>query len=199
MLTSDEIERMAQQMDIPVAFIGFKDELPKKLEYNKTYIINQEDHINNEGEANAGSHWTGFQVNHYHNGKVEGIYFDSYGSGYSKIIKSLIKSNFGIVIPHTTKDIQSLMNNACGWYVLAFFHFINGQYKSGNLYNDTETFLSMFNDLNEKIDFKQNEYILKHFFQPKDPALRKAIDVISDPEAIDGEGISSIPCEIKYK
>jgi len=45
----------------------------------------------------------------------------------------------------------------------------------------------MFDDLNEKVDWKKNEYILKHFFQPKDPRLRREIDVLVDTDKITGQ------------
>jgi hypothetical protein len=57
----------------------------------------------------------------------------------------------------------------------------------------------MFDDLNKSVDFKKNEYILKHFFQPKDPKLRKEIDVMTNPEEIvsgDGADMMKIPVGI---
>ena len=40
----------------------------------------------------------------------------------------------------------------------------------------------MFDDLNKSVDFKKNEYILKHFFRSEDPSLRKEIDVITSQD-----------------
>ena len=92
---------------------------------------------------------------------------------------------FGQKLPFNTRDIQSLMNNACGFYCCALLHYINpSKYKSGNFYQDIETFLGLFDDLNESVDFKKNEYILKHFFQPSDPKLRKEIEIVSQPTRI---------------
>jgi hypothetical protein len=42
--------------------------------------------------------------------------------------------------------------------------------------------MEMFDDLNKSIDFKKNEYILKHFFRSEDPSLRKEIDVITSED-----------------
>jgi hypothetical protein len=47
--------------------------------------------------------------------------------------------------------------------------------------------MEMFDDLNKSIDFKKNEYILKHFFRSSDPNLRKEIDVIKPIESITSE------------
>ena len=87
----------------------------------------------------------------------------------------------GRQFPHNTKDVQSLMSNACGWFCLAFLHYINAFPKrTKNLYDDTDAFLGMFDDLNKHIDWKKNEYMLKQFFQSGDPKLRKSIDVYGD-------------------
>jgi hypothetical protein len=62
----------------------------------------------------------------------------------------------------------------------------------------------MFDDLNKSVDFKKNEYILKHFFRSADPALRKEIDVIKPVDSITSEdtkgGIDGfrVPVDIKY-
>ena len=71
------------------------------------------------------------------------------------------------------------MNNSCGWMCLALSHFVNASpFRCGDLYEDVERFLDMFDDLNKSIDFKKNEYVLKHFFQPKDPTLKREIVVL---------------------
>ena len=101
-------------------------------------------------------------------------------------------------IPYTNKDIQSLMNNACGWYCLAFGHFINSsQFRSNMMLLDASTFLEMFDDLNKSVDFKKNEYILKHFFRSEDPSLRKEIEVITEEDTPGGVDMMKIPVETK--
>ena len=211
MLTNEQIEDLAQRMKIPLEYVGFKDNLPKKIKTNCSYIINLDDEFDKgSGMRNSGSHWTAFQVMEYPNGKKEGIYFDSYGISPPEIINKRIIENFKFKIPYNTKDIQSLMNNACGWYCLAFLHFINAfQRRTKQLYWDTELFLDMFEDLNKSIDWKKNEYILKMFFQPEDPLKRKAIEVFADPDEItnncedkiDGaefSGLEKISVDVKY-
>lgn len=188
MLTNTQIQELAPRMKVPLEYVGFKSELPKKLKTNKSYIINLDDEVDKaSGILSGGTHWTCFQIMEYPNGKKEGIYFDSYGVGPPEIVKKLVSDNFKIGLPYNTKDIQSLMNEACGWYCLAFLHFINVYpQRSKNLYWDTEGFLELFEDLNKSIDFKKNEYILKMFFQPENPAERNPIEVISDPDEITG-------------
>ena len=106
---------------------------------------------------------------------------DSYGVKYPEVVKEFI----GRDIPYTTKDIQSLMGNACGFFCLAYLHYINSySERSRDLYTDTADFLDLFVDLNTSVDWKHNEYMLKMFFQSSDPAKRKPIEVFNNVNAI---------------
>jgi hypothetical protein len=213
MLTNHQIEDLAKRMKVPLEYVGFKSDLPNKLKTNRSYIINLDDEIDKAtGIRSGGTHWTCFQIMEYPNGKKEGIYMDSYGAGPPEIVKKRVMDNFKLCLPHNKKDIQSLLNEACGWYCLAFLHFINVFPKrTQNLYWDTEAFLSLFEDLNESIDFKKNEYILKMFFQSSNPLERKPIEVISNPNNITGgctdkiseegaeyAGMETIDVDVKY-
>ena len=95
------------------------------------------------------------------------------------------------------------MNNACGFFGLGFLHFINAwDHRTKDVYDDVACFLEYFDDLNKSIDWKKNEFILKHFFQPSDPKLRKQIEVIADINSITdqdtGNGINmlKIPVDV---
>lgn len=175
MLTDTQIWDLAERMKVPLVFCDFKDRLAKKkLQYNKSYIINMENELDEDGHKNEGSHYTCFQVNKYPNGKKEGIYFDSFGQPPPQIVETFT----GMKLPYQTKDIQSLMNSACGWYCLAFLHFINAsEYRSKHLYTDCEDFTDLFDDLNKTNNHLKNEYVLKHFFRSEDPAKRKPVEV----------------------
>lgn len=187
MLTNFQIEELAKRMRIPLEFCGFKDELPKKLKPNRAYIINMDDSFDEKtGKPSEGTHWTCFQFVEHKNGKKQCIYFDSFGAPPPQVVEQRIKSSFGLKhVPNTTKNIQSMMAFACGWYCLAFLHFINAYAgRTGDLYTDTEEFLACFDDLTDSIDFHKNEYVLKMFFQAEDPRLRREIDIISDIDNI---------------
>lgn len=167
-------------MGVPLAFCDFKDNLPRKIKANQYYCLNLEDEQDKDSLAiNDGSHWVGFQVRAYKNGrKPEAVYFDSYGKSPPKIVTERVKQNFDIPVWHPEKDVQSLVNNACGFYQLAWAHFINDpRFYGESLKSDTEEFLKPFNDLNKTHDYQQNEFILKHFFRSADPSLRKEIDL----------------------
>ena len=62
-LTDTQLRDLAKAMEFPLADISFKDELPKKLEMNKGYIINIEDAEDEDGNRNGGTHWTCLQIN----------------------------------------------------------------------------------------------------------------------------------------
>lgn len=187
MLTNYQLEELAKRMRIPLEFCGFKDELPKKLKANRAYIINMDDSIDEKtGKESEGTHWTCFQFVKHPNGKEQSIYFDSFGAPPPQVVSQRMQSSFGLkYLPNTTKNIQSMMAYACGWYCLAFLHFINAYSgRSCDLYRDTEEFLACFDDLADSVDFKKNEYVLKMFFQAEDPRLRREIDVISNTNSI---------------
>jgi len=174
-LTDTQLEDLAERMNVPLIFVGFKDELKtRKLRYNKSYIINMENEFDEDGERNTGSHYTCFQVNKYPNGQIAGIYFDSFGQPPPQEVEDFTK----IKLPYNTKDIQSLMNSACGWYCLALLHFINASpYRQGHLYHDCEAFTDMFDDLAVERSHLKNEFILKHFFRSNDPSKRTPIEL----------------------
>lgn len=187
MLTNTEIESLAAKMKIPLGHVGFKDELSaKNLKSNKYYIINLEDSQCPESkEMNQGSHWTGFEVRESHNGRKEAIYFDSYGFGPPEYIKKIVKQKYGIPMYYPKKDIQSLVNNACGYFQLAFAHLLHDRrMANGTLKEISDLFQDMFLDLNKDHDFKRNEWVLAHFFQSTDPKVRKAVPL---PEVISTE------------
>ena len=201
-LTNVQVEELAKRMNIPLERCCFKSELEEEpLKYNRSYIINLEDEFDKNGERNDGSHYTCFQVNKYANGKVEPIYFDSYGVALPlKVLKFVDKSH----IPYNTKDIQSLMNSACGWYCLAFLHYINTYTnRTQSIYDDCEHFTELFNDLTETNDFKYNEWVLKLFFQSSDENTRRKNPVtpfkegelkfIADPNTISTTTEKGIP------
>jgi hypothetical protein len=92
------------------------------------------------------------------------------------------------------------MNNACGFYCLALGHWLNAsQFRTKDLHEDVHNFMDMFEDLNTSVDFKKNEYILKHFFRSVDPALRKTIDIekITKEDEKGGVDMMKLPMDIK--
>ena len=200
-LTDLEIRELAKRMNVPLADVCFKDEIEAPLEFNQCYILNMDDAVDQNGDLSPGTHWVFLQINKTPKGQIEPIYFDSYGVGPPEHVKKVVKETTKLQgLPHTNKDIQSLMNNACGYYCLALGHFLNAStYRSNNLYNDVDTFMDMFDDLNKSVDFKKNEYILKHFFRSSDPNKRKPIDVDDIVNEDHGGGIDAFKDTVNVK
>lgn len=203
-LTDKQIVDLTKKMNIPLGGVFFKDEI-KDFDFNKSYFINMQDCADEKGQMNPGTHWVMFQVNKTPNGKIQPIYFDSYGMPPPQDIKDLVKKKTKLIIPHTNKDVQSLMNNACGFYCLALAHYINAsKYRTGDLYSDVNNFLDIFDDLNHSVDWKKNEFILLHFFRSADPKLRKEIDNIKPIDSIKKESekggidMMKLPVDINY-
>lgn len=209
MLTDIQVENLARKLDIPFGGCYFKDDMPNKVDVNKVYIINLQDSITEDGEENSGTHWTMLYVRETPKHQILPIYFDPYGAPPPQIIKDNFEKSFNKKLPFTTKDIQSLMNNACGFYCLALGHFItSSKYRTGDLYRDVDIFMDMFDDLNNSIDWKKNEYILKHFFLSSDKNANKNIDVISQDHSFydkiieedtgKGVDIMKLPVSVKH-
>jgi hypothetical protein len=204
MLSDTQIENLAKRMDIPFAGVYFKDELPKKLQMNKGYIINMENAFDENGKQNDGSHFVALQLRTYPSGITNGLYFDPFGIASPKEVDEAVKRTIGHDVPHTTKDVQSLMNGACGYYCLAWLHFtMASQYRAKELYHDTTIFLDLFDDLNESCDFKKNEWVLKNFF--RSPNQKKptqidgvGLDTIEKDDEGDRPDITRIKCDVKY-
>lgn len=184
MLTDSQLEELCFRMNIPLAKNGikFKTEFrAKDLEYNKSYIVNLDDEFDEEGNLKTGTHWTCFQIVKYPNGEVAPMYFDSYGSPPPENVKEQVMKFCKKKLPFNTKNIQSMMSNACGWFCCAYLHYINNfSHRCGDIYDDTELFLSYFEDLNKSVDFMKNEFILKQFFQSENPKMRKEISCLID-------------------
>jgi len=201
MLTNFELINLASKMNMPLERICFKNELKHEpLKYNVGYIINSQDDTDEDtGEENVGSHWTALYVAKTNDGKVQPIFFDSFGMPPAEDIKKYVAPHY---LPYLTKDIQSLMSDVCGFYCLAFLYFVSvSQYRTGHLYQDADTFIELFDDLNKSHDWKKNEWILQQFFQAKDPRLRREINVFCEDKQSQEkrQNEEQIPIEVAYR
>ena len=103
MLTDSQLEDLCKRMHVPLAGVFFKDELPKKLAYNQSYIINLENGHDDEGNENEGTHWTCMQVNKYPSGLIEPFFFDPFGAPPSEAVKKFVQDNCGKYLPYNKK------------------------------------------------------------------------------------------------
>lgn len=166
MLSNIQVKDLAKRMGIRLEGVYFKSQLKEmKLKHNVGYIINLEDQYDEDGNPNDGSHYTCFLYNKYpkKDCRDEYAYFDSYGVAPPDEVLEFcgVKE-----MPYNLIDVQSLMNNACGWFCLAFLYYINVfPQRTMNFYRDCSHFTSLFNDLNSTNDWKYNEWLLKQFFK----------------------------------
>ena len=188
-LSNTDLMNLAKRMDVDLEPPVFKSQLKDmKLKYNKSYIINMEDEYDYDENGkvlgkNTGTHYVAFQVNKYKNNRIEGIYLDPYGISPPTDVEKFV----GFKIPYSKKQIQKDLNNACGWFAMAFLHYINSyEGRSHDLHTDAMNFTEHFEDLTNSNQHLKNEWILKHFFRSKDPQLRKPIEV----EGLDVNNIS---------
>ena len=172
-LTNTQLNDLAKRMGFKLEAVVFKSELKDmKLKHNVGFICNLEDEYDSDGERNDGSHYTCFQSNKNVNGKVENIYFDSYGIAPPEEVLDFLGVKH---VPYNTKDLQSLTAHTCGWYCLSFLYYINVYpERTKSLYDDCEHYTDLFLDLNTNSDHKYNEYVLRHFFQSSNPKIRAA-------------------------
>lgn len=204
MLSNWQLYDLSKRHNTPLELATFKDEIPKQIKYNRGYIVNLEDSINDDGKNNVGSHWTAFQINKtIKNGKIilEPYYFDSYGVVPPTIIEKILKRNSHLnKIPYNKKDIQGLKSESCGWYCLAWLYFINNdKLKGPNIYESSSTFMDLFKDCSkDDMACFYNEFILKHFFRSADPSKRKPIDIErTNNEDLENPDTEFIPVEVK--
>ena len=174
MLTDIQIESMCEKMHIPLEAVCFKNDLPP-LKYNRAYVLNMADEYSEEGIPSPGTHWVALQI-HVQKGS-DGVampmYVDSFGVGPPVEVSRAVERFCGKKLPWSSKALQALQSDCCGFYALAWLHFINAfRMRRGHIYTDTEGFLDMFIDLNTSVDFKRNEFILQHFFRSDNPAER---------------------------
>jgi hypothetical protein len=124
--------------------------------------------LNNEldekGNRNTGSHWCCLVTDDM----KQGIYFDSYGEKEPNEIRNLLKCN-QYKIGQTSKNIQSLMGNLCGFFCLSFIYFLSiSKFRTKNLINDASIYLDLFEDLDKVDDVYKNEIVLSLFFTDKE-------------------------------
>jgi hypothetical protein len=164
MLSNHDIDELVQKLNIP-NFKGcyYKDKL-KTIQPNSSYIINLNSELDEKGNVNKGSHWVALLTDDM----KQCIYFDSYGEKEPNEIRNLLKCN-QYKIGHTSKNIQSLLSNLCGFFCLSFIYFLSvSKFRTKNIINDASIYLDLFEDLDKVDDVYKNEFILSLFFTSKE-------------------------------
>lgn len=165
MLSNFELSDLCDKLHIPLAGIYSKDNIPPKLQEKIAYIINIEDSEDEYGNGLVGSHWVAAIVLP-NNDKRYCFYFDSFGIGAPKNLEKIVKSQKDIDrVVSSTKQIQDQeASNFCGWFSLAWLHFMlkpaDDKFFNRDLFERYNDFLSLFDSDN----MPRNDEILKRFF-----------------------------------
>lgn len=172
MLTNLEIADLAQRMRLPFVGCFNKNELPRHFETGKTYIINIQDSHDENNNALPGSHWTAFMLIDTPSKRVP-FYFDSFGLGPPAELDRLIRKQMGkkTKIAYSTKQIQHKdVSAACGWFSLAWAHFMSrggdGRFFRHDLFERYADFVDLF----DAEQLQRNDDILRMFFQERPAA-----------------------------
>ena len=150
MLSNHDIDELVTKMGIS-NFKGcfYKDKL-KLIQPNSSYIINLNSEMDEHNNRNTGSHWCCLVTDDM----KQCIYFDSYGEREPVEIRNLLKCK-QYKIGHTSKNIQSLMSNLCGFFCLSFIYFLTvSKIRTKNIINDASIYLDVY----------KNEFVLSLFF-----------------------------------
>jgi hypothetical protein len=164
MLSNFDIDDLVVKMGIKNFKGCYYKDLIKKIEPNSSYIINLNSEYDENDKRNGGSHWVALVIDD----NKKSIYFDPYGVDMPLEIKNLLKSN-QYKIYHTSKNIQSLMSNLCGFFCLGFIYFLTvSKQRTKDLLNDASIYIDLFEDLDKVDDVYKNEFILSLFFTDRE-------------------------------
>ena len=164
MLSNFDVDELVVKMGIKNFKGCYYKDLLKKIEPNSSYIINLNSEYDENDKRNGGSHWVALVIDD----DKKGIYFDAYGVNPPLEITNLLKCN-QYKIYHTSKNIQSLMSNLCGFFCLGFIYFLTvSKQRTKDILNDASIYIDLFEDLDKVDDVYKNEFILSLFFTDRE-------------------------------
>ena len=113
--TPKELFSIARRLRAPLAWVGFKDQIPaSRIQPGQGYILN----LQSSDEEGNGTHWTCFYISK--DGR-KAAYFDSFGSELPVEVEKALKH---LKIYKSSKIIQNIDSGYCGQYCLVFLFFI---------------------------------------------------------------------------
>ena len=112
--TSQQLRDACAHNNIPLHFIGFKDQLHKTRPYNGAYIVNMQNSF-----AGNGTHWVAFVLT-----DKNAFYFDSF-QAYAPIeIEHFFRRRGYTSYRANNMDIQNIESGGCGEYCIVFLNFM---------------------------------------------------------------------------
>lgn len=146
-MTNVALEEKAVRLHIPLVGVFSKDKLPITKK-DGGYIINLQD-----SDKGSGTHWTAFYV--------EGssrVYFDSFGVIPPLSVQRFLRNKY----VYSTKHIQNIQSEICGYYVLYFLWFM---WNHRNRIRDVRQRFCAFLRLFSK-DPTKNKTLLQKYIKP---------------------------------
>lgn len=156
LLNNSDLEEMCKNHNVPLIGVFPKDKLEYTTPTKGAYIINLDD------SDGGGTHWVGLILDKYIS------YFDSFGIKKPQDIRDFIwryidENDMSDACIYSTKQIQHLKSDYCGYFVFFFLyhHLVINKGRSDNISLITE-----HNDLyrcnNRKINDKIIEKLIKN-------------------------------------
>ena len=142
-LSNIDLSEINKQFNLRINCIDVQEAFPTKRANQGNYIFNI-----NRGQV---GHWTCCHIR----GK-QCYYFDSFGCVPSPQILSFIKRN-KLRLDWNTNDIQQLAAIDCGFYCIAFIHYMNTHPHQPN---PIGSFTALFRN-----DTRHNSRILQHYLK----------------------------------
>jgi hypothetical protein len=147
LLSNLDIEELCREFKIPLVACVSKDMLARLSVKNGGYVIN----LDNSGSA--GTHWVALYIEN-----SDACYWDSFGMIPPLEVLKFCKNKHLI---HNRDQIQNLNQEACGYYCIAFLHFMNKSKKGMNI----RTKLYMFNKPYDIDNTTKNDDILQVYLR----------------------------------
>jgi len=142
MISNIDIADLIQKKGLPISAVISKDQIDQLTEIpdRSAVIVNLEDDTDSKGRPLPGSHWTCLWFE-----GTQPIYFDSFGLPPPQSVDTFLREQFKKPYAYTGKQIQSIRNSLCGYYVMGFIHWMhqNGQHTPVRRF---EAFLDQFEE-----------------------------------------------------
>lgn len=153
MMTNVDLEEKAVRLNIPLVGVFSKDKLPITKK-DGGYIVNLQD-----SDDGPGTHWTAFYIERRRNASsTHSVYFDSFGVIPPLSVQRFLRNKYVF----STKHIQNIQSEICGYYVLYFIWFMwNHRYKIKDLRKRFCAFLRLFSS-----DPTKNKTLLAKYIDP---------------------------------
>jgi hypothetical protein len=152
LLSNVDLINISKTLGITLNGVSFKDD----INVSKNGIADGGYIFNLDGTESSGTHW----VCAYKKGKII-IYFDSFGENCFKELKD-IANHFKYTVIESMFQLQDLNDDSCGYYCIAFLHWVTKWTKSKLL---NSRCLNLFNEMFKTDRTKSNRDILSKYLK----------------------------------